>query len=134
MTFEEELAVLTSKCRSCIRAGQIDRYSGALKEVASLFLRERRFRDQIKMLTLSFYIDLSGFGRAAHIDRTVIRHLQEALVVNNVDIKELEQNYFIWIQPDMIAQHTMSVKDSWYLLRLCLEEKIDQAEWALAKI
>lgn len=134
MAFEEELIVLTSKCRSYIRAGQIDRYSETLKEMASLFLRERCFLDQMKMLTLSFYIDLSGFGRAAYIDHTVINMLQEALDADKVDIKELEQNYFAWIQPDMIAQHTMSVKDSWYLLRLCLEGKTDQAEWALAKI
>lgn len=134
MTFEEELAVLTSKCRSHIRAGQIDQYSGSLKELASLFLREGHSSNQIKMLVLSFYIDLSGFGRAAYIDHNVIKQLQEALALNEMDIKELEQSYFSWVQPGMITQHTVSVKDSWYLLRLCLDGKTDQAEWALAKI
>lgn len=134
MTFEGELAVLTSKCRSYIRTGRIDQYSGTLKELASLFLRERRFDDQMKMLVLSFYIDLSGFGRAAYIDRNVIKQLQDALALNEVDFKNLEQSYFTWVQPGMITQHTMSIKDSWYLLRLCLDGKTDQAEWALAKI
>lgn len=134
MSLEEELGFLTEKCRRLIRSGQIDQYAGALKEMGGLFLRAERFTDQLRIHSLAFYIDLSGFGRFSHIDRDLIAQLQIGLSRSKTDIKEFEGQYFAWIQPDMIPQHVMSVKDSWYLLRLCLSGKIEQADRALERI
>lgn len=134
MTFDEELTTLSAKCKSYIRAGRISMYSNTLKEMADLFRRNDRIKDQMKALVISFYIDLSGFSRASFIDHELVARIQTAMQLNSVDIRELEQLFFEWIQPDMISQHAFGVKDCWYLLRLCTEGKVEQADYILTKI
>lgn len=134
MTFEEEFNELSLRCRSYIRSGQISMYSETLKEMAELFRKNDRVNDQLKMLVISFYIDLSGFGRASFIDRELVNRIKTAMNLNEVELQELEQMYFNWIQPDMISQHALSVKDSWYLMRLCVDGKVEQADYILSKI
>lgn len=134
MTFEEELTALSIKGKKYIRSGQISMYSSTLKEMADLFHRNNRIKDELKVLVISFYIDLSGFSRASFIDHALIEQLQSAMQLASIDIKELECSYFVWIQPDMMSQHALGVKDSWYLLRLCAEGKVVQADYILTKI
>lgn len=134
MTFDEELTALSVKCKNYIRAGQISMYSRTLKEMADLFCRYDRIKDQLKVLVLSFYIDLSGFGQASYVDRELVKQLQTAMQSHSIDIHELERSFFEWIQPDMMPQHALGLKDCWYLLRLCAEGKVDQAEYILTKI
>lgn len=132
MTFEDELTALSLKCKSYIRSGQISMYSKTLKELAELFHRNNRTWDQLKVLVISFYIDLSGFSRASFIDYKLVAQIQAIMQLN--DVPELEHSFFEWIQPDMIPQHALSVKDCWYLLRLCVDGKVEQADYILTKI
>lgn len=134
MTFEDELKAISSRCRNYIKTGQISMYSKTLKEMADLFRRNGRVKDQLKMLVVSFYIDLSGFSRASFIDRELADQIQSAMRMNEMDVQQLEQLFFDWVQPDMISQHVLGVKDSWYLMRLCAEGKVEQADYVLSKI
>lgn len=134
MTFDEELTALSSKCKNYIRTGQIIMYSSALKEMAELFRRNGYAKNQLRVLVISFYIDLSGFSRASFIDRGLVQQVQTAMQLNSIDVRELEQSFFEWIQADMISKHALGVKDSWYLLRLCVEGKVDQADYILTRI
>lgn len=134
MTFNEELNQLSIKCKRFIRAGQISMYSSTLKEMADLFRRNDRIKDQLKVLVISFYIDLSGYSRASFIDHELVKQVLTAMQSNSIGTRELERSFFEWIQPDMISQHALGVKDSWYLLRLCVEGKVEQADYILTKI
>ena len=134
MTFEEELNVLSSECKRLIRCGQISMYSESLKKLADLFRRNNHVVGWLKMLSVSFYIDLSGFSRAPYIDRELAEQIRAAVSLKEIDVCEFERLYFSWVQPDMITQYALSVKDSWYLMRLCIEGKVEQAEYILAKI
>jgi len=130
----DKLEELSARCRAHIRNGQIAHYAADLKEIASLFGQEKRFRDQLKMLFLAFYIDLSGFGRAPYIDRAVAEQMCVAAVGAEMKRDELERFFFEVIPPDMVAQHPFSVRDSWYLANLCLDGKADQADYILSKV
>ena len=134
MTFQDELHELTAKGKNFIRTGQISMYSCTLKEMADLFRRNDCTEEQLRVLVLAFYIDLSGFGRASFIDHGVVERLLTAMQYRNIDIAELERSYFEWIRSDMISQHALGLKDCWYLLRLCMEGKTEQAEYILTKI
>lgn len=134
MTFEEELSQLSAKCKNYIRIGRISMYSDALKELADLFRRNECIRDQMKILIHSFYLDLSGFGRASFIDRDLIIQLDLAMKKSSIDINVLESLFFNWVQPDLMPQHALGLKDCWYLLRLCIEGKLDQADYILTRI
>lgn len=133
MGFTEEMNVLSEQCRNYIRAGQISMYSNTLKEMAQLLSQYGRVNDQLKMLITAFYIDLSGFGQTSYIDCKLVEQIQLVIASNFMDVDQLEIMYFNWIQPDMISQHTMSVKDSWYLMRLCIEGKTEHANYILSK-
>ena len=134
MTFDEEFALLSAKCKSFIRAGHISTYSCTLKEMAELFRKNDRVYDQLRVLVVSFYIDLSGFGCASFIDRNLVEQLQTAIQLAFIDIAALERSYYEWIDSDMMPQHALGRKDCWYLLRLCAEGKIEQADYILTKI
>ena len=134
MSFEEELNALSIRCKNYIRSGQISMYSSTLKEMADLFRKNTYFKDQLRVLIHSFYIDLSGFGRASFIDRNLIKDLQTTMNEQSLDIDTLEKLFFEWVQPDVISQHAFGIKDCWYLLRLCAEGKTEQAEYILTRI
>lgn len=134
MGFAEELSELTARCRSCISAGNISMYSNVLKELAELFQKNDLAIEQLKMLITAFYIDLSGFGRAAYIDRKVVESIQSALKSNELDVHQLETMYFDLIWPDFISKHTLNINDCWYLMRLCIEGKTEHADYILSKI
>lgn len=75
MTFREELNELILKGKNYIRTGQISMYSCTLKEMADLLRRSGRTLDQLRVLVLAFYIDLSGFSRSPFIDHNVVERL-----------------------------------------------------------
>ena len=130
----EKLEELSARCRVHIRSGQIAQYAVDLKEIASLFGQKKRFHDQLKMLFLAFYIDLSGLGRAPYIDCAVAEQMCAAVVETEMKRSEVERFFFDVIPPDMVAQHPFSVRDSWYLANLCLDGKTDQADYILTKV
>ena len=132
--FEAHLAELFAHCRQHIRSGQIALYAQDLKEMAALFGCEKRYLDQLKMLFLAFYIDLSGLGKAPYIDRYSAEHLREAAAGAGMDRTQLEHFFLDLIDSGMVVQHPLSVKESWYLLNLCLDGKVDQAQYVLSKV
>ncbi len=134
MSFEKEFSELKIRCRHHIRSGQTDAYSACLKEIAGLFEREGRFADEFKFLIPAFYIDLSGIGRAPYIDKAVLTLIDKAISGSGFDLDKLSQLYSEIICPDMIPEHKMSIDESFYLFRLCVEQKVAQAEYILEKL
>lgn len=134
ISFDKAFAELSAKCRRFIREGHIDLYSAALKEMAGLLEKDGRFVDELKILISSFYIDLSGFGRAPYIDKVVPTMLQTAISNSGMEKRELCELYLELIQPDMIPKHTMSVSESLYVFQLCIDNKVEQAEYLLSRI
>lgn len=133
-SFDNAFAELSAECRRHIREGQIDLYSATLKEMARLLEKDGRFMDELKILIPSFYIDLSGFGRAPYIDNTVPAMLQTAILNSGIEKQKLCEFYFDLIHPDMISKHAMSISESFYIFRLCIDNKVEQAEYVLSKI
>lgn len=133
-SFDHEFARLTSKCRQHIRAGQTDFYSMTLKEMAKLLEQNGRYLDELKILIPSFYIDLSGVGRAPYIDKNVPSMLRTAIINSGIDERQMRDLYSELIYPDLVPKHTMSIGESYYLFRLCVEDKVEQAEYVLSRI
>lgn len=133
-SFDNAFAELSAECRRHIREGHIDLYSATLKEMAGLLEKDGRFTDELRVLISSFYIDLSGFGRAPYIDNSVPAMLQTAISYSGIEKRELCELYLELIQPDMIPKHTMSVSESLYIFQLCLDNKVEQAEYVLSRI
>ena len=133
-SFNDAFAKLSEECRCHIRAGQIDLYSATLKQMAKLLEADGRYLDELKILISSFYIDLSGFGRASYIDRSVPAMLQTAMTNSGIENQQLCEMYVDLIRPDMIPKHAMSISESLYLFRLCIDNKVEQAEYILLRI
>jgi len=133
-TFDKSFADLSAKCRRYIREGHIALYSDTLKEMAGLLEENGRFLDELRILILSFYIDLSGFGRAPYIDKSLPAMLQTAIYNSGLERHELCELYLKVIQPDVVSKHTMSVSESLYVFQLCIDNKVEQAEYLLSRI
>ncbi len=134
MSFENELSVLSAKCRHHIRAGQIDQYSTCLKEMAMLMQREGRYMDELKLLISSFYIDLSGFSRAPYIDERMPELLRNVTLFSGLNFSEASNLFLKIIQPDSIAKHALTIEESLYLFKLCLENEVEKADYILTQI
>lgn len=133
-TFDNAFAELSVECRRHIRAGHIDLYSATLKEMARLLEKDGRYLEEFKILIPSFYIDLSGFGRAPYIDSSVPLMLQTAISNSGIDKQKLRELYLELIPPDMVSKHAMTVQESLYIFQLCIENKVEQAEFILSRI
>lgn len=134
MTFEEEFALLSAQCKNSIRGGNISQYSDTLREMAYLLLENDRFVESVPILFTSFYIDLSGFARAAYIDPFGLELLSKVAAHDEIELNKLEQLFYASVQAELISQHPLSIKECWFLLRLCLEGRADQANYILSKI
>ena len=132
--FSDKFAQLTTECRRHLRMGQINLYSKKLKDIAKLFEENEYYKDELKILVSVFYIDLSGLGRAPYIDAEIISMLNTVKTMSNLEKEDLIEFYNELIYPDMIPKHTMSVRESLYLFQLCLDGKVEQAEYVLARI
>lgn len=133
-SFDNSFAELSERCHRHIRAGHIDLYSATLKEMASLLEKDGRFMDEFKILIPAFYIDLSGFGRAPYIDSSVPVMLQSAISNSGIDKQKLYELYSELIHTDMVSKHAMTVSESLYIFKLCIENKVEQAEYILSRI
>ena len=104
-----------------LKTGALDWYSFDMKQMASIFDREHRYKDKAKVLMVAFYIDLSGVNHPPFVDRSLICMMKRAVAESGMDTYELRELYLDVVRSDLTPSHIMSVSDSYYLLELSLE-------------
>ncbi len=97
-------------------------------------LREEGLRvDELKALMLSFYFDLSGVASGPAVNRNTARRAADAYAASGLHWHELETMYLATIRPDTTPRHIMSVRDSLYVLGICMEGRCDEADEIVAR-
>lgn len=130
-TNDEEYARLSAECRRHLKAGMLDWYAFDLKSMGALLGREYRYVDKLKVLMVAFYIDLSGVSKEPFIDPPLVDSIRCAARKSKMSKYQIDELYLATIRPDMTPRHCMNVKDSLYLLELCLTDRGDEAEAVL---
>lgn len=132
LTNNEEFARLSGECRRHLRAGMLDWFAFDLKEMGALLGKEGRYQDKLKVLMLAFYIDLSGACQPAFIDHSLTVSLTSAATESGLESYQIDELYMETVREDVTPRHVMTVKDSLYLLQLCIAGKREEAEKLLA--
>lgn len=121
--YEENFHELSVKARTAIISGDIGLYSSVHKQIAEILHRERNYSDEIKSRMVAYHCDLSGWKGKVWIDKQNIEGISNAASQSRAGEKELHDIFFDVISKDMTPKHTMTVKGSYKLLTLILQNK-----------
>lgn len=128
----DEFTRLSAECRRHLKAGMLDWFAFDLKSMGALLGKEGKYTDKLKVLMLAFYIDLSGVSQKPFIDRALLASITRAAVRSGLDKHQIDELYMDTVRADTTPSHVMTVKDSLYLLELCLNGKEVEADNLLA--
>jgi len=132
---DEEFARLSAECRRHLKAGMLDWFAFDLKSMGALLGREGRYADKLKVLMLAFYIELSGEdGRSPFIDDAVVAGLRDSAERTRLTKYQIDELYMEIVREDVTPSHCMTVKDSLYLLELCMKGDMAEADAVLENI
>lgn len=132
MTNNDDFARVSAECRRHLKAGMLDWYAFDLKSMGAILGREEKHTDKLKVLMLAFYIDLSGVSKKPFIDRALLASITNAALHSGLDKHQIDELYMDTVRSDVTPRHIMTVKDSLYLLELCLAGREIEAEELIA--
>lgn len=132
MSNNDDFARISAECQRHLKAGMLDWYAFDLKSMAAILGKEEKHIDKLKVLMLAFYIDLSGVSQRPFIDRALLASITTAAIRSGLDKHQIDELYMDTVQADTTPNHVMTVKDSLYLLELCLAGRELEAEELLA--
>lgn len=122
-----DFSELSADCRRHLKAGRLDLFSCDLKIMGDVLCREGKRADELKVLMLAFYIDLSGTSQKPFIDKASVGHIKSAVVQLKFDEHQIRELYMDTARADATPCHIMTVSDSLYLLELCISGRNTEA-------
>ena len=131
---ERRYRELSVSCGQHMRAGRFDELSDTYAEMASVLEAEGKYTDELKVLMLLFYIDLSGIGSEPHIRSTLPARATMALERTKMSKHEMTDLYLETVRRDCTPRHTMTVLGSLRLFELCILGKVGAAERILNQL
>ena len=132
--FDTEYRRLSQKGQMYMRSGNLRLYSATLKQMSKILLQEEKRIDQIKVLMLAFYIDLSGSGVSPYIDTIFAEEMRKALVDTQMDLYQFRGLYLDTVREDVTPSHKLKVSDTLYVLEKLLTGRGDVVAEILGKI
>lgn len=131
---ERRYRALSVACGEYMRAGQFSDLSDTYAEMAEFLEAEGKYSDELKVLMLTFYLDLSGIERPAHIRSSIPDRATNAFAMSKMSKHEMTELYLETIRSDCTPRHTMTVLGSLKLFNLCLRGRVGDAERILKRI
>lgn len=125
---------LSESCGQHMRTGHFAELSDTYAEMAGVLEAEGRYTDELKMLMLTFYLDLSGVGSEPHIRSTLPELATAAFERSKMSKHEMTDLYLETIRRDCTSRHTMTVLGSLRLFELCILGKVGAAERILNQL
>lgn len=123
----EEFAIASAESRRHLKAGMLDRYAFDLRIMGSILRKEGRYKDELKVLMLAFYIELDGALREPYIDLALVAMIMKAAMCSGLDKYQINELYMDTVRADATPNHIMTVNDSMYLIELCLTGREEEA-------
>lgn len=119
---------LSTSYRRHLKERKLDEIAIDLEEASLIFEEERRFFDELRALMLVFYIELSGASYTPFIDSLVLFRTENVALRLGFDSYQVGELYMEKVHPDATPRHIMTVRDSLYLLELCLSGRKKEAD------
>lgn len=106
---------LSKKLHQQYRVGDWLGATATLRRMALVLHEERKYRDELKVLILSYYIDLSGMVAEPFICSGIGKRAKYLLGVGNVSKEELAQIFFSTLQGRVTPKHLLAKYDCFVL-------------------
>lgn len=110
-----------------LRIGDFSTYVKTHKNMADILHSEGKFRDEIRSRIIAFYFDISGISGTVQIDELNIKAISLALEISHLPEKDFCDIYYDVIKTNTAPCHLMTIKGSYKLLVLCLQNKWGKA-------
>ena len=124
---DTEFARLSRAAQSAVRAGDLAGYAETLGEMSCLLKSEGRRHDELKVLLLKLYIDLSGIGKVPVLEPHTLESIASAVEALGFSRCQVDELYMESIRSDVTPRHEFRPKDCLYLLGLYLDGRIEEA-------
>lgn len=131
---ERRYRELSEVCGQHMRMGRFSDLSDTYAEMADVLEAEGKYSDELKVLMLVFYIDLSGIEREPYIRPTMPMLALAALEKSKMSKREMVDLYLETIRRDCTPRHTMTVLGSLRLFNLCLLGREETAARMLKQV
>lgn len=119
---------ISMNCRRHLKEGKLDEVALDLDEASLIFEEEGRLLDELKTLMLVFYIELSGVSCTPFINSLVLLRTENVVLRLGFDSYQVGELYMETVRSDTTPRHIMTVRDSLYLLELCLSGRKKEAD------
>lgn len=129
---DAEYARLSAESRKHLQAGYLDWYSFDLKAMANLLDREGKYVDEVKLLMVAFYIDLSGDRVRSYIDNDLAFSIRKAVLKSGMSDAEIEELYRDAVRSDITSRHCLTINDTLHLLKMTILGETGEASRILA--
>lgn len=113
-----------------LKQGMFMDYIHDLKQMADILNAEGRRIDELKVLMLEFHFVLNC---TQTIDFALTERTKAAVAATGMTENEMEQLYLDTIRPDSTPHQIMGVRDSLYILKLCIAGREDEAREIVMK-
>lgn len=114
-------AELSKKLHQQYRVGDWLGASATLRRMALVLHEEMKYRDELKVLVLSYYIDLSGMAAEPFACSALWKRVGQLTTMGKISPKEVENIYFDALTGRVTPLHTMMKSESYKLFRSCVE-------------
>lgn len=123
-----EFARLSREAQLSVRAGDLVRYAETLGDMSRFLKSEGRHQDELKVLLVKLYIDLSGIGKPPVLDPYTLDSIAAAAEAAGFNRCQVEEFYMDSIRRDVTPRHEFRPKDCLYLLGLYLDGRGEEAD------
>lgn len=129
----ERYKVYAARYNRHLKEGGLGSCAEDLYLMAAALRKEGRRHDELKVLMLSFYFDLSGVGSGPAVNRNTAKRAVAAISALSARLHEIESLYLDTIRQDTVPRPIMSARDSLCVFEMCLEGRFDEAEDVVKK-
>lgn len=115
--------LLSNVLHDAYKTGDWKRASETLRLMAYILETENKYTDEMKVLMLSFYFDLSGLGRSPFTNKDTVHRIKKAYKLSGMTESDITLLYFDAIREDTLPSHYLTLADSFRMFVYCLFSK-----------
>lgn len=134
MDNNERFQMLSKDSHERLRKGDLRLYSYDLREMARILDAEGKYIDEVKLLMIVFYVDLSGGDTMPFVSEVLVETLKKAMLRAALSPNDVKKLYFDTIREDITPSHRMTINDTFTLFNRVFTEDFKEIRRLIANI
>lgn len=131
---DEEFERLSKESQEHMKCGRLRDLSDTYMQMAAVLDSEGKYADELKVLMLAFYLDLSGVREEPFVRSEMPELARSALLNSKLSKRAMVDMYLEAIRRDSAPSHTMTVLGSLRVFNLCLLGRTEAVDRILSQV